>query len=87
MKNVREPVRIKWIWPVLVAIILLGVPWYLPQGSIEPIIMGFPYWAFISFIMTIALSLFLGYVILNCWSMESLLDDESGNTKAGGGRK
>lgn len=87
MKDVREPVRIKWIWPVLVVIVLLGVPWYLPQGSIEPIIMGFPYWAFISLVMTIALALFLGYVILNCWNMEVLLDEGSGKTKTGGKRK
>ncbi|MBE3519141.1 MAG: hypothetical protein IMW97_02435 [Firmicutes bacterium] len=87
MKQVREPVRVKWIWPVLVAIILLGVPWYLPQGSIEPIILGFPYWAFISVVMTIALSFFLGYVILNWWSMESLLDEDSEKNRAGGGQK
>lgn len=87
MKDVREPVRIKWIWPVLVVIVLLGVPWYLPQGSLEPIIMGFPYWAFISLVMTIALALFLGYVILNCWNMEVLLDEGSGKTKTGGKRK
>lgn len=87
MKDVREPVRIKWIWPVLVVIVLLGVPWYLPQGSLEPIIMGFPYWAFISLVMTIALALFLGYVILNCWNMEVLLDEGSRKTKTGGKRK
>lgn len=87
MKDVREPVRIKWIWPVLVVIVLLGVPWYLPQGSLEPTIMGFPYWAFISLVMTIALALFLGYVILNCWNMEVLLDEGSGKTKTGGKRK
>jgi hypothetical protein len=80
---VREPVRIKWIWPVLVVIILLGVPWYLPQGTIEPVIMGFPYWAFISFLMTAILSLFLGYVINRCWDMETLLDNSSGKDKGG----
>jgi hypothetical protein len=84
VKQVREPVRVKWIWPVLIAIILLGVPWYLPQGAIEPIIIGFPYWALISVIMTIVLSLFLGYVILNWWSMESLLEKEPEHGNKGG---
>lgn len=87
MREVREPVRIKWIWPVLAAIILLGVPWYLPKGSIDPIIIGFPYWAFISLVMTVALSLFLAYVILSCWSMEKLPDEDSRKARGGGGRK
>lgn len=86
MKQVREPVRVKWIWPVLIAIILLGVPWYLRQGAIEPIIMGFPYWALISVIMTVVLSVFLGYVILNWWSMESLLREEPAKSDGGGER-
>lgn len=87
MKEVREPVRVKWIWPVLVVIILLGVPWYLPQGSIEPVIMGFPYWAFISLVMTIVLACFMAYVLTNCWNMESVLDEASEKGKNGGGRK
>lgn len=87
MKQVREPIRIKWIWPVLVAIIVLGVPWYLPQGSYKPIIMGFPYWTFISALLTVALSLFLGYVMTYCWDMESTLEDDSKQQKTGGGSK
>ena len=87
MKQVREPIRIKCIWPVMLAIIVLGVPWYLPQGTYEPIIMGFPYWTFISIVFTAALSVFLTYVITNCWDMESTLEDDSKRQKTGGGSK
>lgn len=83
MKKVREPIRIGWIWAVLVVIILLGVPWYLPVGSIYPIIAGFPYWAFISLVMSVALSAFLTYVVRNWWDMSELVEE----SKEGGSKQ
>ncbi|MFW5855972.1 MAG: hypothetical protein ACOCVB_01730 [Bacillota bacterium] len=70
--NIKEPIKFAWIWVVLVIILLIGIPWYLPEGSYSPIILGFPYWAFISVISTVALAVFLNYVIDNYWDMEEL---------------
>lgn len=81
-KNYKEPIQFKWIWVVLAIISLLGVPWYLPQGSVHPIIFGLPYWAFISLVSTVILALFLNHVVKNYWDMEELKDeaeDEGGN--------
>ena len=75
-KAVKEPIKYPWIWVVLVIIILAGVPWYLPKGTIYPIILGFPYWAFISIVATIVLSAFLVYVMYNYWDMEALIEEE-----------
>ncbi len=74
-KSFKEPIRYKWIWIVLAVITLVGVPWYLPQGSIYPIILGFPYWAFISAVSTVVLSFFLTYVIRNFWDMKSFINE------------
>ncbi|RCW78241.1 hypothetical protein DER71_1593 [Halanaerobium sp. DL-01] len=68
----KEPIKTKWIWVVLAIIILSGVPWYLPEGTYNPIILGFPYWAFISIISAVALAIFLNYVIDKFWNMEVL---------------
>lgn len=38
----KEPIRKPWI--LLAIIVLAGVPWYLPSGTIEPVILGVPYW-------------------------------------------
>ena len=69
-KEVKEPIKIKWIWIVLLVISLISVPWYLPKGTIYPIVLGFPFWTFISFVSAVGLSIFLNYVISNCWDME-----------------
>ncbi len=74
-KNYKEPIQFKWIWIVLGIIVLIGVPWYLPQGSIYPIILGLPYWTFISLVSTIALAFFLNYVVKNYWDMEEIKKD------------
>jgi hypothetical protein len=83
-KSFKEPIRFKWIWVVLAVITLAGVPWYLPKGTIYPIILGFPYWAFISVVSAIVLAVFLTYVINHYWDMEALkedADEEGGNAK------
>lgn len=78
-KSYKEPIQHKWIWVVLVFIALAGVPWYLPVNTIYPIILGLPYWAFISLVASIALGIFLNYVIKNCWEMEILKEDSENN--------
>ncbi|MDP3487150.1 MAG: hypothetical protein Q8S19_04360 [Bacillota bacterium] len=71
-KSFKEPIRFGWVWVVLAIIILAGVPWYLPKGGIHPIIFGMPYWAVISVLSTIALAVFLNYVVTNYWDMEGM---------------
>jgi len=75
-RKFKEPIRIKWVWIVLGIIILSGVPWYLPIGGIYPIVFGLPYWALISVVSSIALAIFLNYVMSNLWDMESLKEDD-----------
>lgn len=82
--NYKEPIKYKWIWVVIGIIVLIGVPWYLPTGSIYPLIFGFPYWAFISVVSTIVLAGFLTYVVNNYWDMEDIveeIEEERGNSK------
>jgi len=75
-KEVKEPIRYIWIWVALVVILLISIPWYLPKGTIYPIILGFPYWAFISVVSVICLSAFLVYIMHKYWDMEALMEDE-----------
>lgn len=79
-KKVKEPIRKPWIWIVLVIIVMAGVPWYLPRGTFKPIILGFPYWAAISVIMSIALAAYITYLCKNEWN---ILEDEEELQKKG----
>jgi len=55
---------------IIGVIFFLGVPWYLPTGSYKPVILGFPYWGLIVFVMSIILSAFLTYVLKHEWQLE-----------------
>ena len=66
-KQIKEPIRKKWIWVVLVLILLGNVPWYFPVGTIEPFILGFPYWAFISAVFALILCGYLSWLCLHEW--------------------
>lgn len=78
----REPINKPWVWVVLVGIILLGVPWYLPRGDIAPVIFGFPYWALISVFFSLVLCGFLSWLCLNEW--EVLEHEEESERRAAG---
>ncbi|MBM7716865.1 hypothetical protein MHB50_09025 [Siminovitchia sp. FSL H7-0308] len=79
--QIKEPIKKKWIWIVLVLILLGGVPWYLPTGSIEPFILGFPFWAFISAVFAIILSFYLSWLCLNEWHIVEDIEEKEKELK------
>lgn len=66
-KKCPEPVKNPKLVIVFLILVALTVPWYFPKGTYEPIFFGFPYWAMISLIMSIALAVFLSWTIENRW--------------------
>lgn len=70
MKEKKEPIKNWRIWAVFLIIFVFSVPWYLPVGTYEPIIFGFPYWAVIALAMSLLISIFLTYVLNREWQME-----------------
>lgn len=68
-KQVKEPIRKKWIWIVLGLILLGNVPWYFPQGRIEPYILGVPYWALVIVFFSLVLCGFLSYLCIYQWNI------------------
>lgn len=68
-RPVKEPIRKPWIWVVMAFIMLAAIPWYLPIGSLEPLILGVPYWAFISVVFSLALCAFLSWLCLHEWDV------------------
>jgi uncharacterized membrane protein len=76
-KTKKEPIKNGKLWIIFGVIFLLSVPWYLPAGSYQPLVLGMPYWALIVIIMSVVLSSFLTYVIKHHWQ----LDEEDEHTK------
>lgn len=80
-KPIKEPIRKKWIWIVLVLILLGNVPWYFPIESYEPLIFGIPYWALIIILFSLLLCGYLSWLCVKEWN---IVEDEEEAGKKGG---
>ncbi|EZH66355.1 hypothetical protein DH09_10505 [Bacillaceae bacterium JMAK1] len=69
----KEPIQKKWIWVGFVLLILFNAPWYLPEGMIEPYILGIPLWALISVGLSLILCAYLSWLCMTQWN---LIEDE-----------
>jgi hypothetical protein len=47
-----------------------SVPWYFPIGSVEPFVLGFPIWCFVS------LCCYVGVALLTVWRIDELWSDQ-----------
>lgn len=76
-RPVREPIRSPWVWVVMALIILGAVPFYLPTGSVTPLVAGVPYWMLVSAAFTLAFAAFTSWLCLRWWN---LVEDEEEHT-------
>lgn len=65
----REPIRYPWFWVGVVALVSAGAPWYLSPGSFEPVVLGLPYWVWISVGLSIVFCLYVRWACLRLWSL------------------
>lgn len=80
----KEPIRKPWIWVTLALIVLAGIPWYLPQGTVQPVFLGVPYWMFIAVISSLALCGFLSWLCLNEWDVVEAEEERAAGEVAPG---
>lgn len=83
--SAQEPITKPWLWVAVVAIILVGVPWYLPPGTLGVTVFDVPAWFWISIVAAVALSAICCWACLSLWDLEahedwSDSDDEPGPT-------
>jgi hypothetical protein len=84
-RRVKEPIRKPWIWVLMAFIVLGAIPWYLPGGSVEPIILGVPYWAFISVVFCLLLCGYLSWLCLFEWDVVEEEEERAEDPESGGG--
>lgn len=66
-----------WVWVGLLALVLAGVPWYLPEGTVGPVVLGFPVWTLVSVLSTLGVCLYLSWMLLRRWNV---VEDVEENT-------
>lgn len=69
----REPIRSPLLWVGFGLALLLLVPWWAPEGSIDPIVLGVPWWFAVSFVGSACFSAVACWACLRHWD---LVEDE-----------
>lgn len=80
----REPIRIPWIWIGLAVPLLAGIPWYLPEGTIGPTVLGMPLWTWVAIGSSLALCTYLSWVLTRHWNLVEDLEKAEAADEAGG---
>lgn len=78
-RKAREPVRKPWIWAVLVFVMLAAIPRYLPKGTMGFVLLGIPYWMFISVAFTLLMSAYISWLCFTQWDVVEA-EEESGRS-------
>lgn len=73
MSAKSEPIRRPWLWVGMVVLILLGIPWYLPEGTLEPIVFGLPLWTIVAILSSVLFCAYLSWILVRHWN---LVEDE-----------
>ena len=69
--KLKEPIQYPKLWIVMAILIAFNVPWIFPEGTIRPLIGGWvPIWAFVSFLSTLGISIWISIVIRKYWKLE-----------------
>lgn len=67
--TVREPIRSRWAWFVIAALVLGSVPLYLPVGTVLPLVFGVPYWMALSVVATLLFAALTSWLCLRRWNL------------------
>jgi hypothetical protein len=67
-----EPSRRRWYLPAVIALLVLGAPWYWTPGEEGPAFAGLPVWVWISIASSLALSILTAIAAICFWR-----DDET----------
>ena len=63
----KEALRQKWFLPVLIAFIVISIPWYRTAGESGSIIGGLPVWIWVSLASALGVSIVTAVGILLFW--------------------
>lgn len=73
----REPSNRRWYIPVLLALVVLSVPWYFGAGSVGAVVAGLPVWVWMTIACTLGVACVTAWGALRLWG-----DEEEGNQGA-----
>ncbi|GAA1782763.1 MULTISPECIES: hypothetical protein [Streptomonospora] len=74
----REPIRRPWPWVGLGVIVLAGVPWYLPPGTVGPVVLGLPLWALVAVASSVAVAAYLSWMLSHLWNVVEDVEESAG---------
>jgi len=60
-------------WVAYAVLLVLSIPWYFPEGSGEPLVLGFPLWCFVS------LACYVLAALLTAWRLDTVWEASRGS--------
>lgn len=75
----KEPARKPWIWVVMALVMLAAIPWYLPKGTMGFVLLGVPYWMFISVAFTLLMCVYVSWLCFTQWDIVEV-EEENGDS-------
>lgn len=78
-----EPTGRWWYLPLIALILVVSVPWYLPEGYTGAIVGGFPVWVWITLVCSVAVSVTTAVGALFLWDDDEVGDVGSGASRSG----
>lgn len=85
MTKMSEPVCKRRVWLGFAVLFALINPWYFPAGMTTPRVLGVPLWALIVLAASLALSVFITWVVATQWHTDS--DERYGDSGSGQSRE
>ena len=59
--------RVYLYWVSVLALLLLGIPWYRTPGTQDPLVLGMPMWASVALVSAIAIAALTAWAALRLW--------------------
>ena len=69
----HEPLDKRWFLPIVLVLMVISVPWYLPPGFVGRLYGGLPVWIWIALVCSVVLAAITSFVALRSWR-----DDDDG---------
>ena len=66
------------VWLAYLAFFAIGVPWYWPKDDVR-LVLGFPLWAFVSFLSCVAIASLTAWLFLFRWPENEDAEIEEGD--------
>ncbi len=65
----------RWFLPLILLLLGVSVPWYLPEGFMGPRFHGLPIWMWVALLCSVLVAIVTAVMALACWDDDEFKND------------